>query len=53
MRPFEVKVTEATLRDLKERLARTRWVGTAADWDAGTSPAYLRSLVEHWRSAYE
>ena len=53
MRPFEVNVPDTTLRDLEERLARTRSDGDAADWDAGTSPAYLRSLVEHWRSHYD
>ncbi len=52
MQPFEVKVPEATLRDLEERLAHTRFDGDADDWAAGTSPAYLRALVAHWRSGY-
>jgi pimeloyl-ACP methyl ester carboxylesterase len=52
---FEVKLPESTLEDLRERLARTRWVpdDDATDWDAGMSPAYLRRLVDYWRSDYD
>jgi microsomal epoxide hydrolase len=52
---FEIEIPEATLADLRERLARTRLVphDEAADWDAGTSPAYLRQLVDYWRSEYD
>jgi len=52
---FEIEIPEATLADLRERLARTRLVphDGAADWDAGTSPAYLRQLVDYWRSEYD
>jgi pimeloyl-ACP methyl ester carboxylesterase len=52
---FEIHIPEPTLHDLQDRLARTRWVpeGGAASWDAGTSPAYLRQLVDYWRSGYD
>jgi pimeloyl-ACP methyl ester carboxylesterase len=52
---FEVKIPESTLDDLRERLAATRRVPQAdeADWDAGTSPVYLRQLVEYWRSQFD
>lgn len=55
VRSFEVHVPEATLRDLDERLTGTRWApdAGATDWEAGTSPVYLRSLVDHWRSGYD
>jgi pimeloyl-ACP methyl ester carboxylesterase len=53
--PFRVAIADATLQDLQRRLARTRFVpgDDAADWEAGTSPAYLRELVEYWRSGYD
>jgi pimeloyl-ACP methyl ester carboxylesterase len=53
--PFKVEIEDATLQDLRARLARTRFVpeDDAADWEAGTSPAYLRELVEYWRTAYD
>jgi len=53
--PFEIGIPEATLADLRERLARTRLVphDEATDWDAGASPAYLRQLVDYWRSEYD
>jgi pimeloyl-ACP methyl ester carboxylesterase len=51
----EVKIAQSTLDDLRERLAATRPIpqDKATDWDAGTSPAYLRQLVDYWRSQYD
>ena len=52
---FEINVPDATLDDLRIRLASTRPVphDNAADWDAGTSPAYLRELIHYWQSHYD
>ena len=38
-----------------QRLSSTRLVpqDDATDWEAGTSPAYLRQLVDYWRSQYD
>jgi hypothetical protein len=37
-RPFHVEVPEATLADLRERLARVRWPdqATGVEWSFGT-----------------
>jgi pimeloyl-ACP methyl ester carboxylesterase len=53
--PFKVEIAEAALQDLQRRLVRTRFDAEdrAADWEAGTSPAYLRQLVEYWRSGFD
>jgi pimeloyl-ACP methyl ester carboxylesterase len=53
--PFRVGVADTTLQDLQRRLARTRFdpEDGAVDWEAGTSPAYLRQLVAYWRSGYD
>ena len=55
IRPFEVRVTEEVLDDLRECLARTRWPAEAAHagWDYGTNLAYMRELVEYWESSFD
>jgi pimeloyl-ACP methyl ester carboxylesterase len=53
--PFSVSVPEATLVDLRERLARTRFPDTVSDagWAYGTDVAYLRELVAYWRDDFD
>ncbi|MGH7383805.1 MAG: epoxide hydrolase family protein [Candidatus Rokuibacteriota bacterium] len=55
IRPFAVDVTQATLDDLRDRLARTRWPDEVegAGWDYGASLAYMRELVEYWRASFD
>jgi pimeloyl-ACP methyl ester carboxylesterase len=54
-KPFRIAVPEAVLTDLRERLARTRWPDAvpAYGWGQGTEPAYLRGLLDYWRSDYD
>ncbi|HEX6492403.1 MAG TPA: epoxide hydrolase, partial [Candidatus Dormibacteraeota bacterium] len=54
-RPFRLDVPEDVLVDLRARLDRVRWPDEApgAGWRHGTDLAYLRELVEHWRTAYD
>ena len=54
-RSFEIRVDEWVLADLDVRLRATRLppVQGPPGWDAGASPAYLRSLLEHWRDRYD
>ena len=53
--PFTIRVDDAVLTDLKQRLARTRFPGeiTNSDWDYGTNLAYLKELVAYWRDRYD
>jgi len=53
--PFSIDIPESTLRDLQERLARTRWPHDFAneDWRYGTNAAYLKELVDYWRTQYD
>lgn len=53
--PFKINVPDAVLRDLKERLARTRFPDQLQNvgWDYGTDPAYLKPLVEYWRDKFD
>jgi pimeloyl-ACP methyl ester carboxylesterase len=51
---LDPRIPDATLDDLHTRLASTRLPpDDAGDWDAGTSPGYLRDLVDYWRSGFD
>jgi microsomal epoxide hydrolase len=53
--PFQLKVPEAQLLDLRERLARTRFPDqeTVKDTSQGVCLGTMRALCEHWRTAYD
>src|SRR6476660_4009303 len=53
--PFKIQVPEETLRDLKARLARTRFPDEipGTGWDYGTDLTYLKSLVAYWRDRFD
>ena len=56
--PFTLAVPPAAVEDLQARLARVRWPDEAppeqgAPWASGTSLAFMRELVDHWRHRYD
>jgi Epoxide hydrolase N terminus len=53
--PFAIHVPDATLDDLRERLARVRWPGEldGSGWEDGASPEWMRELVDWWRSGFD
>jgi microsomal epoxide hydrolase len=52
--PYRIHVPVSTLRDLRTRLATTRWPQPLADnWDAGTDLHWLQSLASYWRDAFD
>ena len=61
--PFTLRVADADIADLKDRLARSRFPDSAPGdplrdalrdpWAYGTDVAYLRSLVEYWRGGFD
>jgi microsomal epoxide hydrolase len=53
--PFKINVPDSVLRDLKDRLARTRFPDQlqSVGWDYGTDIAYLKPLVEYWRDKFD
>src|ERR1700685_191651 len=53
--PFKVQVSDEVLKDLRERLERTRFPDEVPDtgWEDGTNLAYLKQLVEYWRTSYD
>jgi pimeloyl-ACP methyl ester carboxylesterase len=52
---FRVRVDEAVLDDLKQRLQRTRWPGevAASGWSRGTPLTLLQSLGDYWREQFD
>jgi microsomal epoxide hydrolase len=53
--PFKIQIAESVIADLRERLARTRLPDEIADsgWDYGTNRAYLKELLDYWRTKYD
>ena len=53
--PFEVSVDDATIADLRDPLARTRWPDqpNGVGWDLGTDRDALQALCEHWRERFD
>ncbi len=55
IKPFRVKIPAASLKDLKQRLARTRWPEkeTCTDWSQGMPLAYTQELAHYWATDYD
>ena len=55
VRSFRIEVPDDVLRDLRERLERTRWPEreTVGDWSQGVPLAYLQELCAYWAHAYD
>ena len=53
-RPFELRIPDAAIQDLRERLARTRFPDQApgAPWAYGADLAWMRGLVEYWQTTF-
>jgi epoxide hydrolase len=52
--PFRINVSTAVLKDLKDRLARTRFPSEIekSNWEYGADLAYVRELVTYWRTSF-
>ncbi len=55
VRPFTIAVEDSVLDDLRLRLANTRWPDEipGSGWDYGSNLAYLKELVEYWRTKFD
>ena len=53
--PFKMRVADDVLRDLRARLAQTRFPDglEGAGWDYGTNLPYLKELVTYWRTTFD
>jgi epoxide hydrolase len=55
IRPFQIRVSDYELGELRERLNRTRWPERecVSDWSQGFPLAYARDLAQYWSSGYD
>ena len=55
VQPFKVQIPQATLDNLRERLAHTRFPDEISDagWDYGANKAYIKELIDYWRSHFD
>jgi microsomal epoxide hydrolase len=53
--PFQIRIPDEALVDLRERLSRTRWPDQipGSGWMYGTDLAYLKEFVAYWRDHYD
>jgi microsomal epoxide hydrolase len=52
---FKIAIPQATLDDLRARLAHTRWPDEVegGDWDYGTNLQYMKELTDYWQHQYD
>src|SRR5688572_28593684 len=55
IRPFRIKVPEADLAELRQRIAATRWPEkeTVADQSQGVPLGMIRELARYWGNGYD
>jgi epoxide hydrolase len=53
--PFQIKLAEEVLVDLKRRLTEVHWPDEVVDagWDYGTPLGYLKELCEYWPEGFD
>ncbi len=53
--PFEIRVPDGDIEDLRSRLARTLWPAEVGDsgWEYGTNLGYLRELCQYWETQFD
>src|SRR5258707_13843468 len=53
--PFTLRIADADIADLRDRLARARFPDQAPGdaWAYGADVAYLRELAEYWRNHFD
>lgn len=54
-RPFTLRVPDAEIVDLRERLARTRWPDEppGEPWSTGASQSYMNGLADYWQTRFD
>ncbi|MEV0293689.1 epoxide hydrolase family protein [Nocardia sp. NPDC050710] len=55
IRPFRIEIPQADLDDLRDRLARTRWIDDlpGTGWERGVPASYLKELAVHWAEKFD
>jgi microsomal epoxide hydrolase len=55
IQPFKIAIPQATLDDLRERLAHTRWTDEVegSGWTHGADLGYMKELADYWQHTYD
>ncbi|MEV6278802.1 epoxide hydrolase family protein [Nocardia sp. NPDC051832] len=55
IRPFRIDIPQADIEDLRDRLARTRWIDEVpgTGWERGVPTAYLKELAGYWAEKFD
>ena len=55
IQPYTITIPQADIDDLRDRLARTRWIDAADDdgWTYGIDLGYMRELADYWQQHYD
>jgi pimeloyl-ACP methyl ester carboxylesterase len=55
MTPFQVRIDDDQVQDLRSRLARTRWPEreTVEDWSQGIPLSYVQEVCRYWARDYD
>lgn len=55
VKPFKIEISIADVRDLGDRLNRTRWPDTieGSEWSYGIDLAWTRDMVAYWRDDFD
>lgn len=53
--PFNIKIPQSVLDDLRERLAHIRWTDEVegSGWEHGISLEYMKELADYWLQTYD
>ena len=53
-KPFKIEISDVILKDLKDRLEKTRWPDEIADagCNYGTNLSYMKEIVDYWKSDF-
>ena len=52
---FKINIPQATLDDLRDRLAHTRWPDEVEGpgWDYGANLGYMKELADYWQHQFD
>jgi epoxide hydrolase len=55
IRPFRIDIPQTDLDDLRDRLARTRWIDDlpGTGWERGVPSSYLKDLAAYWAGTFD
>lgn len=55
IKPYQVKIPDSDLKDMRERIKQVRWPDTIENsgWSYGTNLPYMKKLVEYWLNEFD